>query len=183
MNRAPFLSAGMSSFCSCVSASTSFAPASIAASSMSASSFAVCASTRPTCSNKNLLLPGAPSCPRLKSWRISGAVRLLLSVSTSTISATLCGAYPSKTMCSITIFSSPMPAPFLIARSIASRVTELLRAFSTAAKSRAFESGSAPPSFAATAISLVSLPTAAPLRRFATSRFAWSHCRPIFRAF
>ena len=56
------------------------------------SSLPVCASTRPTCSNRNLLLPGVPSWPFLKSTRMSGAVRLLLSVSASTITATLCGA-------------------------------------------------------------------------------------------
>src|SRR5947209_7260165 len=72
-----------------------------------------------------------------------------------------------------------MPAPFLIARSMTSRETLAFRAFSTTAASRGFPASSAPPSFAATIISLTSLPTTWPFLSPATSRFAWSHWRPM----
>src|SRR5204863_10038542 len=79
----------------------------------------------------------------------------------------------------MTSLSLPMPAPFLIARSITSRVTLALRALSTTAASRGFPAGSAPPSFAATIISLTSFPTTWPFFSPATSRLACSHWRPI----
>src|SRR5580765_6811571 len=60
-----------------------------------------------------------------------------------------------------------------------SRVTLALRAFSTAAASRAFPAGSAPPIFDATMISFTSFPTSWPFLRPATSRFACNHWRPI----
>src|SRR5437870_3847879 len=59
-----------------------------------------------------------------------------------------------------------------------SRVTELLRAFSTAAARRALRSGSAPPSLAATMISRTSLTTIWPRFCALASRPACFHCAP-----
>ena len=67
------------------------------------------------------------------------------------------------------------PAPFLIARSITSRDTLSLRAFSVAAAKRAFPSGSAPPIFAATIISRTILPVACAFFIEATARLACNH--------
>src|SRR5688500_13496461 len=66
-----------------------------------------------------------------------------------------------------------------MARSMVSRVTELLRAFSTAAASRAFKSGSAPPNFAATMISRTNLTTIWPRFCAFASRPACFHCAPM----
>ena len=55
------------------------------------------------------------------------------------MTGTLCGAKPSKVTFSNSIFSSVRPAPFLMARSMVSRVTEALRAFSVAAARRGVE--------------------------------------------
>src|SRR5690349_12765083 len=79
----------------------------------------------------------------------------------------------------MTIFSSPMPAPLLMARWMASFVTLSFLAFSTAVNSRAFIAGSAPPILAATEISRTSLPVVRPFLRPATNRLACSHWRPI----
>jgi hypothetical protein len=57
------------------------------------------------------------------------------------------------------IASASWPDPFLMARSMVSLVTLAFLALSTATASRAFKSGSAPPSLAATMISRTSLPT------------------------
>src|SRR5206468_2817181 len=54
-----------------------------------------------------------------------------------------------------------------------------LRAFSTAAASRAFNSGSAPPILAATMISRTSLPVFCPFLSEATARLACNHWRPM----
>ena len=75
----------------------------------------------------------------------------------------------------MTTFSSPMPAPFLIARSIDSRETDSLRAFSQAANNRAFKSGSGPPIFAATMISLTSLLVACDFLSEATAFLSCNH--------
>src|SRR6478609_7502520 len=66
-----------------------------------------------------------------------------------------------------------------MARSMTSRVTLALRAFSSTAKSRALPAGSPPPSLAATVISFTSLPTDWPFLRLTIARFACSHWRPI----
>src|SRR5687767_3773925 len=68
-----------------------------------------------------------------------------------------------------------------MARSMASRVTPALRAFSRTAKSRGLPAGSPPPSLAATVISFTSLPTTWPFLRLTIARFACSHWRPIRR--
>src|SRR5437867_8794375 len=60
-----------------------------------------------------------------------------------------------------------------------SRETLSLRAFSTAAASRAFNSGSAPPILAATMISRTSLPVFWPFLSEATARLACNHWRPM----
>src|ERR1019366_6994758 len=72
-----------------------------------------------------------------------------------------------------------MPAPFLMARSMVSLVTEDFLAFSTATNRRALRSGSAPPSLAATMISRVSLTTIWPFLCALISRPACFHCAPI----
>src|SRR6266540_315939 len=79
----------------------------------------------------------------------------------------------------MTSFSSPVPAPLWTARSITSRDTLSLRAFSTAAARRAFNSGSVPPILAATMISRTSLPVFCPFLSEATARLACNHWRPI----
>src|SRR5277367_5550844 len=72
-----------------------------------------------------------------------------------------------------------MPAPFLMARSMVSLVTEDFLAFSTATNNRALRSGSAPPSLAATMISRTSLTTIWPFLCALASRPACFHCAPI----
>src|SRR5450432_3147883 len=72
-----------------------------------------------------------------------------------------------------------MPAPFLIARSMVSLVTDDFLAFSTATNKRALRSGSAPPSLAATMISRTSLTTIWPFLCALASRPACFHCAPI----
>src|SRR5450432_3021177 len=72
-----------------------------------------------------------------------------------------------------------MPAPFLMARSMVSLVTEDFLAFSTATNNRALSSGSAPPSLAATMISRTSLTTIWPFLCALASRPACFHCAPI----
>ena len=139
---------------------------------------------QPDMIEEKLVAPGVPSCAFLKSSRISGAVRLLLSVSTSTMRAplcraypSLCGAYPSKTTCSSVSLSLPMPAPFLVARSITSRHRGAPRVFDHSEEARVpVRLGSAElrgdhDSFDESADHLAFLNTA-------TSRLAWNLWRP-----
>src|SRR4051812_2603942 len=72
-----------------------------------------------------------------------------------------------------------MPAPLLMARWMLSLGTPSFLAFSTAAKSRAFIAGSAPPILAAMVISRTALVLVLDFLRPVTRRFASSHWRPI----
>jgi hypothetical protein len=97
----------------------------------------------------------------------------------STITATLCGAKPSKVTWWSSTFSSRSPAPFLIARAITSFGTDALRAASTVTASRGFIAGSGSPDFAAIEISRVSLLKSFPRFAALISLFFWSHWRPM----
>src|SRR5919198_1372934 len=137
------------------SRSTSSAPPSAAA-SITSSSSKRSASTRitPRRSNNHATEPEPPRLPSclLNAARTSAAVRLRLSVSASTITATPFGPYPSYTTCSNAWAAASAPEPRAIARSMFSFGIEYERAFSTALASARFAAGSAPPSRAATMI-------------------------------
>src|SRR5438270_807611 len=99
---------------------------------------------------------GAPRLPPCfsKMWRISGVVRLVLSVSTSTMMATPPGPYPSYVSSSYVVPSSS-PVPRLTARSILSFGMLFAFASATAARRRGLPSMSPPPRRAAIVISLM----------------------------
>src|SRR6218665_1865806 len=150
----------------------------MAATSASASGLAASASIMPTWSKSQATEPEVPSWPLRNSTRISGAVRFTLSVRHSTITGTRCGAKPSYITCSKCTASSPMPAPFLMARSSVSLGMETLRACSTTRRRRELSAGSAPLR-AATMISLASLPNSLPLASAAWALPFAFHCAPI----
>src|SRR5213080_2196210 len=93
----------------------------------------------------------------LKMRRIWAAVRVLLSVAASTITATPLGAYPSQTISSKFCASLPSPVPRLIARSILSFGMLCARAAWIALRRRGFALGSPPPVLAAIVISFDNL--------------------------
>src|SRR2546426_770980 len=119
--------------------------------------------------------PGWPPC-LVNVERISDTVRLRLSVATSAITATPPAAWPSYRMLSRAA-ASPPPVAFSIARWMFSRGMFTPRARSMASRSRKFPSGSPPPSFAASMISLVIFVKTTP--RFASAapfwRLIWLH--------
>src|SRR5919201_5345656 len=134
---------------------TSSAPPSAAA-SVSSSSSTPSAETRTT-PRRSKSQVTAPAVPRLPSFlentcRTSEAVRLRLSVSASTITATPFGPYPSYTTVSKSAAVASAPVPFAIARSMLSFGIEYERAFSIALASARLFAGSPPPSRAATMI-------------------------------
>ena len=113
--------------------------------------------------------PATPRFPPflLKILRTSAAARFLLSVRTSTITATPPAAYPSYTSSSYAVAPSS-PVPFLIARSILSLGILAARALIITVRRRGFELGSPPPIRAAIEISLMNLVKILP--RFASAR-------------
>ena len=105
------------------SSATSSAPPSAAASvSSSSSAPAASTSTTPRRSNSHATAPEPPRLPSLFAnvCRTSAAVRLRLSVSASTITATPLGPKPSYTTVSNWLWSASAPEPFAIARSMLS---------------------------------------------------------------
>src|SRR6218665_1413690 len=86
----------------------------------------------------------------------SAAARFLLSVRHSMRRATPWGAYPSYMIVVESMDSPVSPAPRLIARSMLSLGTEVFLAFCTASTSVGLPERSAPPSFAATSMFLMS---------------------------
>src|SRR5437867_2475505 len=135
-------------------------------------------SMTPFCSNSHWTEPDSPSLPPclVNVERISDTVRLRLSVATSAITATPPAAWPSYRMLSGAA-ASPPPVAFSIARWMFSRGMFTPRARSMASRSRKFPSGSPPPSFAASMISLVIFVKTTP--RFASAapfwRLIWLH--------
>src|SRR5947209_9264928 len=118
----------------------------------------------PLRSNWKATDPCAPIAPPAlaKMARTSPAVRFLLSVSTSTTSATPAGPYPSYVLSSYATPSNS-PVPFLTARVMVSFGMFASRAARTAERRRALWSGSPPPVRAATVTSRISLVKSAPL--------------------
>src|SRR4051812_14864401 len=152
------------------SGSTSSAPPSAATSRSSSSSTpSAGTTTTPRRSNCHATAPVAPRLPPLfaNMWRTSAAVRFLLSVSASTITATPSGPYPSYTIVSNASASASAPEPLEIARSMLSRGIEYDFAFSIAFCSARLFAGSPPPSFAATMIAFESFEKSCP--RFASA--------------
>ena len=124
---------------------------------------------------KKLVAPRAPSWPRLKRTRISGAVRFLLSVCTSTITGTLCGRVALEDDLFQLQFLAADARAFLDrALDHVARDALFARFFDDRGEPRV-PGGSAPPSLAATMISLTSLPVTWPFFRPATSRLACNH--------
>src|SRR6266536_3292719 len=149
---------------------TSSAPPSAAARVTSSSSAPSAETiTTPRRSNSHETAPEVPRFPSFfsKAWRTSEAVRLRLSVSASTITATPLGPKPSYTTVSKACASESAPDPRAIARSMLSFGIEYDRAFSIAFCKARFPAGSGPPSFAATMIARESLEKSLP--RFASA--------------
>src|SRR4051794_15173547 len=152
------------------SSETSSAPPSAAASvSSSSSTPSAGTSTTPRRSKSHATAPDVPRLPSFFAnvWRTSLAVRLRLSVSASTITATPLGPYPSYTTVSNWLPSASAPEPFAIARSMLSFGIEYDFAFSIAFWSARLADGSPPPSFAATMIARESFEKSLP--RFASA--------------
>ena len=90
--------------------------------------------------------------PFVKAFLTFAAALFLLSVSTSTITATPLGPYPSYVMASY-VTPSPAPAAFLILLSIVSLGMLLAFAFAITSLNFPLLLGSGPPALTATAIS------------------------------